>query len=192
MRIQAGIPDGAEAHAAALYWDAFGQKLGMTMGPRDKALRFIQRVMDPNQAICATDDDGQLLGVVGFKTYDGAFVGGDYSDLVAIYGHIGAIWRAGLLALLDRDVENKRFLMDGIFVDTAARGQGIGSALLHTIMQEGRDRGYPELRLDVIDTNPRAKSLYERHGFTKLKTSHLGPLRHIFKFRSATTMIKAL
>jgi ribosomal protein S18 acetylase RimI-like enzyme len=192
MHIQNGIPDGAEAQAAALYWEAFGEKLGIVMGPRQQALGYIARVLDPTHAISATDERGKLLGVVGFKTIDGALVGGDYSDLTAIYGHIGALWRAGLLSLLDRDIDNKRFLMDGIFVEPTARGQGVGSALLSAIMGEGRARGYPSLRLDVIDTNPRAKALYERHGFVPHDTSTLGPLKHIFKFQSVTTMIKTL
>jgi ribosomal protein S18 acetylase RimI-like enzyme len=192
MRIQSGIPQGAEAIAAALYWDAFGEKLGMAMGPRDKAIRFILRVLDPTHAICAIDEDGALLGVVGFKTAKGALVGGDYSDLTAIYGHFGALWRAGILALLERDVENERFLMDGIFVAPEARGRGIGSALLTAIMNEGRNRGYPSLRLDVIDTNPRARALYERVGFEPVSTATLGPLKYIFKFQSATTMVKTL
>ena len=192
MQIQAGIPDGLHAQAAALYWDAFGEKLGIVMGPRAKGLAYVRRVLDPSHAICALSDKGDLLGVVGFKTYEGALVGGGYRDLAAIYGHTGASWRAGLLSLLDRDIENKRFLMDGIFVAHDARGQGVGSALLHAIMTEGRARGYPSLRLDVIDTNPRAKALYARHGFQTLKTDQLGVLKYIFKFQSATTMIKAL
>lgn len=192
MQIQPGIPDGAELEAAALYWDAFGEKLGRVMGPPDKAMAYIHRVLDPTHAICALDDDGRLLGIVGFKTSDSALVGGNFADLTAIYGYFGASWRALLLSLLDRDVENKRFLMDGIFVAAQARSRGVGSALLHAIMAEGRARGYRAIRLDVINTNPRAKALYERHGFRVLKTDHLGPLRHIFKFDSATTMIKAL
>jgi GNAT superfamily N-acetyltransferase len=192
MRIENGIPTGANAQAAALYWEAFGEKLGIVMGPNDKALAFINRVIDPTHAISAMDDNGVLLGVVGFKTSKGALVGGDYSDLTAVYGHAGAIWRAGLLAMLDRDVENERFLMDGIFVEPNARGHGVGSALLIAIMNEGRKRGYPSLRLDVIDKNSRARALYERHGFKSLETKSLGPLRHIFKFQSATTMVKTL
>ena len=47
----------------------------------------------------------------------------------------------------------------------AARGQGVGTALLKAIIAEGRRRGYAEVRLDVIDTNPRATALYERIGF---------------------------
>lgn len=190
MFTQDGIPDGAKTQAARLYWNAFGEKLGSVMGPDEKALGFINRVLDPSHAISAVDRHGKLLGVVGFKTSKGALVGGDYSDLTAIYGQLGAVWRAGLLSLLERDLDNDRFLMDGIFVAPEARGKGVGSALLNAVMEEGRKRGYPSVRLDVIDKNPRAKALYERHGFETVKTSKLGPLKHIFKFQSAATMVK--
>jgi len=192
LKIEAGFPDQHRATVAALYWGAFGEKLGIVMGPKAKGLAFIDRVLDPTHAICAIDDDGTLLGVAGFKTIKGALVGGEFRDLRAVFGWIGASWRALLISALERDTENERFLMDGIFVAHDARGQGVGSALLHAIMTEGRARGYPSLRLDVIDTNPRAKALYARHGFQTLKTDQLGVLKYIFKFQSATTMIKAL
>lgn len=192
MHITNGIPASDFDLAAALYWEAFGEKLGVVMGPREKGVAFIRRVLDPSHAISAVDDDGTLLGIVGYKTKDSALVGGSFADLQAIYGGWGALWRAGLLHFLERDTENERFLMDGIFVAPAARGKGVGTALLAAIVDEARGRGYPAVRLDVIDSNPRAKALYAREGFIVEKVEHLGALRHVFKFRSATTMIKAV
>ncbi|MEN9011605.1 MAG: GNAT family N-acetyltransferase [Yoonia sp.] len=189
MIIRAGYDVQDTAKITQLYWQAFGAKLGRVMRPEPKAHAFIARVLDPSHAISAYDDDGTLLGVAGFKTSKGALVGGTFRDLSDAYGLFGADWRDGLLALLERDTENERFLMDGIFVAPAARGRGIGTALLDAIMAEAKTRGYAEVRLDVIDSNPRARALYERVGFVAGKTHDLGPLRHVFGFRSATTMI---
>ena len=175
-----------------LYWDAFGAKLGRVMHPTAKAHQFIASVLDPTQAISAYDEGGTLLGVAGFKTYQGALVGGTFRELATVYGTLGAGWRAGLLALLERDTENARFLMDGIFVAPAARGHGVGTALLDATIAEARTRGYAEVRLDVIDSNRRARALYERVGFVAKDTQQLGPLRHIFGFKSATTMVRAV
>lgn len=191
MQITNGFRPEDRARVGALYWQAFGGKLGRVMGPEPLALRFIDRVLRADHAICAYDG-AALLGVAGFKSFEGALVGGDFADLRAIYGAAGALWRAGLLALLERDVENDRFLMDGIFVTEGARGRGVGTALLQAICAEAQGRGYGEVRLDVIDSNSRARALYEREGFRPVKQDHLGPLKWVFGFASATTMVRAL
>ena len=154
-----GIPPHDRKRAAELYWEAFGAKLGKVMQPEARALAFIEEVMDGDHAICAHDAAGNLLGVAGFKTCEGALVHGAFGDLVRAYGVFGASWRTLLLALLVRDTENHRFLMDGIFVAPEVRGKGVGSTLLQAIKTEAQRRGYQEVRLDVIDTNARARAL---------------------------------
>lgn len=189
IRIEHGFEDCDRAQIAALYWEAFGAKLGRAMGPRAKALAFFERALNPDHAICARGDDGALLGVAGFKTMDGALVGGTVGDMARVYGWIGAAWRVALLAALERDTENVRFLMDGIFVAPEARGHGVGTELLAAVAAEARRRGYAEVRLDVVDGNDRARALYEREGFRAVATQSTGLLHHIFGFRSATTMV---
>lgn len=189
MRLTRGFSDADRPAVAALYWEAFGQKLGRAMGPPDLALRFIERVLSPDHAVCAWDSEGRLLGVAGFKTREGALVGGRFRDMAAVYGHLGALWRITLLALLSRDTENVRFLMDGLFVAPQARGRGVGTALLDAIAQEARARGYREVRLDVVEENLRARQLYERLGYRAVGRHSTGPLRLVFRFRAATTMV---
>lgn len=188
--VSKGFARNEQAKIATMYWQAFGQKLGRVMGPEHRAIAFINTVLDPTHALCARDEAGVLLGVAGFKTFDGALVGGTWRDLVRHYGWIGSTWRAALLALLERDTENERFLMDGVFVRDDARGMGVGTALLNAVSDEARERGYKEVRLDVIDTNPRARALYERRGFVAGANQQLGPLRYIFGFKSATIMTR--
>ena len=78
--------------------------------------------------------------------------------------------------------------MDGIFVTKEARGLGLGTALLRAVKGEALKRGCGEVRLDVIDNNPRARKLYEREGFVAGNVQSLGPLKHLFGFSSATEM----
>lgn len=192
MIVRTGIPPACRNQAAALYWEAFGTKLQLPLGPDPRALTFINRVMALDHGICALDEDGDLLGVVGFKTPQGALVGGNYHDLRKVYGWVSAMVRITILAALERDVENRCFLVDGIFVAPAARGRGIGTALLHAAFAEATRRGYHHVRLDVIDTNQRARALYQREGFEPVKTMHIGWRRLIFGFRSATAMVRPL
>ncbi|MFA8441020.1 GNAT family N-acetyltransferase [Yoonia sp.] len=190
MKITVGIPPKDSEEAVALYWDAFGEKLGFTMGPKYQALTFVRSVLRPDHGICAHDDDGKLLGIAGFKTVHGSLVGGDFSDLRRVYGWISASIRMTLLALLEKDFENERFLMDGLFVAPEARGMGVGTALLDAVADEAKRRGYTQVRLDVVDTNPRAKALYHHVGFKEIKTVRIGPLKHIFGFSASTTMVR--
>lgn len=192
VTLQPGFTAAQRKTAVALFWESFRGKLKPVMGPEAKAQKFLMRVADPEHAISACDANGTLLGIAGYKTEQGAFIGGEWSDLTAVYGMFGALCRAPLLSLLERDLASDVLLMDGIFVTQAARGQGVGTKLLNAIKGEAERRGLPHIRLDVIDTNPRARALYEREGFIAGETHHLGPLLHLFGFQSATTMIYTL
>ena len=188
IRITKGFDISERATVAALFWEAFGPKLRIGMGPDEKALTFLARVADPVYALCARSADGTLLGMAGFKTSTGALIGGGISDLSATYGTLSAIWRAALLSLLERNLEDGAFLMDGIFVTKEARGLGLGTALLRAVKDEAQTQGCHEVRLDVINSNPRARKLYEREGFVAGKVQNLGPLKYLFGFSSATEM----
>lgn len=188
VHIQNGLPDEDLDRAAQMYWQAFGAKLGKVLAPERKALAFLRRVLRADHAVSAVDAEGRLVGLAGFKTAHGAMVGGGLGDLVAVYGLFGALWRAALLSVLERDLAADVLLMDGIMVHETARGQGVGTRLLDAVKQEARLRGCRSVRLDVIDTNPRARALYEREGFEAGAVAHLGPLSRVFGFRSATSM----
>jgi ribosomal protein S18 acetylase RimI-like enzyme len=192
IHIRFGLPEDHRAAAAVLYWQAFGGKLGRVLGPEPMALRFLQRVMRADHCLTAIDDDGRLLGIAGFKTPESSFAGGSLADLRAVYGRFGGFWRGIALQLLGRDVDNQRFLLDGLCVSDSARGQGLGTALLEAVVAEARSRGYHAVRLDVVDTNTRARALYERRGFVLDHTAGIGPLRLIFGFRAAHTMVRPI
>ena len=191
MEFRRGLPEELRPQAVVLYWQAFGGKLGRVMGPDRRAHAFLAKILRNDHCICIVEGD-RLLGVAGFKTPEGSFSGGDNESLRQVYGRIGALWRLGLLRLLKSGVDNERFLVDGICVVPDRRGEGIGSILVRGLEMEARLRGYGAVRLEVIDTNPRAKALYERLGFVADHEESLGWLRFFFGFRQATTMIRTL
>ena len=186
--IGTGFEDTERARIAALYWEAFAQKLSAVMGPTENALTFISRHLDPNYALIARDEEGTVQGIAGFKTAEGSLITGGLRDLAAVYGWPSALWRGPLLALVERDLAQDVLLMDGICVAATARGAGLGTALLQAIKADARARDLAYVRLDVIDSNPRARALYEREGFVEIGTENLGPFRHIFGFEHSTKM----
>jgi len=134
----------------------------------------------------------KLVGIAGFKTAQGSLIGGGFGDLAKYFGFFSALWRASLLLLLERKIESGVLLMDGIAVIADQRGKGTGTKLLTAIVDYAKTSGLEAVRLDVIDTNPRARKLYERFGFEAVGTERLGILKLLFGFSSATQMILRL
>jgi len=175
--------------AALLFWSAFQDKLWRLLAPEARAVAFLADVLSPDHAISARAPDGRLLGLAGIKTDRGGLMGGGLRDLARVYGRAGALWRGSLLALLERRIEPGTLLMDGICVAEDARGMGVGTALLSAVKSHAVEIGVDAVRLDVVDTNQRARALYLREGFEPAGDEDLGVLRHVFGFRRSTPMI---
>lgn len=189
MTISVGFPEHLRDAAAALYMEAFGAKLGPILGRGDRARDFLASVMSPRHAVAAVTQDGELLGLAGFHDERGALVGGGFRDLARAYGTLGALWRAPLLAIFEREPAPGQLLMDGVVVSPAARSRGIGRALLMRIAALAKETGRREVRLEVVDANPRARALYEKLGFESRSETGSSLLRPFFGFSRATTMV---
>lgn len=191
VRLHLGLAPHHRSRAAQLYWQAFGGKLARVLGPEARALAYLDRVIRPDHAISAVEN-GELLGLAGFRSPEGGFAEGNLADLRAVYGRFGAAWRMAMLGALAREIDNGRFLVDGICVAAAHRNRGIGAALIDALCHEAARRGYGAIRLEVVDTNLRARALYERKGFRALRRDDLGLLQLAFRFASATIMVRPL
>ena len=188
MEIRAGLEEAHRAGAARLFWEAFEGKLGRILRPERKALAFLEEVIQPGFALSAVEE-GELLGVAGFKTPAGGFLAGDFGDMRRHYGLIGGAWRGVMLEMFERELAEGQLLMDGIFVTGAARGRGLGTALIGAIKAEAARRGCREVRLDVVEGNDRARALYERCGFVARGEVRAGILAPVLGFRRAVTMV---
>jgi len=89
-------------------------------------------------------------------------------------------------------MDAETLLMDGIFVDEEARGLGIGRTLLEAFFIYGAEQGFKKAKLGVIDTNPRAKALYERVGFVVQAKRNMGMLKWVLGFGSYYIMIRSI
>ena len=85
----------------------------------------------------------------------------------------GGLWLAtsddlgiGCVALRPLDAEAAE--VKRMFVDAAWRGHGVGRALLETLIEGARARGYRILRLGTLQDMTVAQSLYHSLGFTPI------------------------
>lgn len=186
--ISEGLSQSQCTDAALLYWEAFQRKLRLPLGPESRAVPFLTSCIQPAYSIAAFDPDGKMIGVAGYKTHNGAFVSCGRNELQSAYGPLGAVWRGLFLSVLERELEPGVLLMDGICVHRDHRGRGIGTALLDAIKSRARALDCTKVRLDVVDTNPRAQALYERQGFEAVRVEDIWPFHRLFGFRRSTMM----
>jgi len=190
VSIQRSFPDQERLTAAAIYYQAFRKKLSPLLGKPGIAVPFIADVLNPEMCLAALVD-GRVVGIAGLHRGDAQFVQWKFEELSRHFGWFSAIWRFGVAFLFMRSLRVGELLMDGIAVAETMRGKGIGTRLLNAIVAFGKDHDYTAVRLDVVDTNPEARRLYERFGFEPVRTRHF-PLMRFFGFTAATSMIKAI
>lgn len=187
-----GVSEHHREAAVALYDQAFSSKFSLAIANSEKRLAIFSACFNLSCAIGAVEDDA-LVGLLGFQTTQGSLTSQLTPSL--LFTHLGIIkgLRAlAIFALYDRETTPGTLLLDGITVRDDKRSLGIGGKMLEQLTAYGLSQGYSAMRLDVIDTNPKAKQLYERHGFTATKTERFPYLRWLLGFGASTTMEKRL
>ncbi len=185
------LPDEFRASAAQLYFSALKEKLEPVLGSDGRAQEAIASNLATDKCLVAIRDDA-LAGIMGIQTDKGGFVNPRLKTMIRIYGIIGAILRISGLAMLHHTTGTDELYVDGVAVAQEMRGKGIGSQLFGLLERTASEKGIRTISLEVIDTNIRVKTLYERLGFQVLKKRKLWPLNLLIKFPfgSATLMVK--
>lgn len=174
VTIELGLPHELRDQAAAIYEEAFGEKMRMAVRDQQKRMAFVERALVADNILVARRGD-ELLGAAGLSSRGAPFAGGTlgsswdprpYRDLL---GWTGALWAVWGSRMADHEPRADEVYVDGIAVASQARSLGIGTRLLAEIRQTARSHGKRYVRLDVIDSNPRAKALYERVGYRVTK-----------------------
>lgn len=182
-----GFTEDERDTVGALYWGAFGSKLGRAFAREEDGLACITASMHPARTLVARRA-GAVAGICGF--YDGADGALDvtWRTLRAHLPVTGALRALAVLGPLAQTKQAGVLVLDGICVAESWRGHGIGTTLLHAAIDLAASRGLGVVQLSVIETNPRARALYERVGFVGTTTQSLGFLARLYGFDRYTTM----
>ena len=186
--IQRGLPDDQRAHAAAIYHAAFGPKYRLLFN-RPHGLALLPRLFVADNALVALDG-GRLVGLAGLHHAGRRFVGWDWSAYRDTFGLLGGAWRGFWMQVDVHPHPADELLLEALAIDPARRGEGIGTHLLAAVYAFAQAHAYRAVRLGVVDTNPRARALYEREGFVAGRTLHLPGMRLLAGFGATTTMIR--
>ncbi len=107
---------------------------------------------------------------VEFDDIPGKYASPDGCILLAERG--GEIYGSVSLKRIDAEIcEMKR-----LYVRPGARGNRLGYGLVERLIDEARQLGYSEMRLDVLEEFVRAKMLYAAFGFVQAEPVSFNPL----------------
>lgn len=81
---------------------------------------------------------------------------------------------AGCIAL--RQADEAICEMKRLYVRPVARGSGLGRQLIERLIEEARQMGYREMRLDVLAEFAAARKLYEELGFIEAEPVSYNPV----------------
>lgn len=146
-------------------------------------MKVLSRCLRYENALYAVYE-GKVVGFAGLETGDGFFMALSYRALRQTFGVPGGAWRYaayGIFRLLHGSTPPSSVHIDPLVVSAEARGLGIGTRLLEAVFAWSKEADRRKVLLEVVDTNPLAKKLYERVGFrtfkvqnTRLFSAHAG------------------
>lgn len=128
----------AEADVVAGLIAEFGEWWGNAPAGRDEIGASVERIMaggDGEYLLAADSEDGEAAGVCQLRFR-------------------WSVWKSA-----------EDCWLEDLFVREAARGSGLGRALVESAFERARERGCRRIELDVNEDNAPARALYEACGF---------------------------
>ena len=168
------INDEQKKEVARLYYQAFTKKfnyLWFFTKEEEKAFQVLARSLQYNYGLYALEGN-KVLGFIGLNKKNETFFPAIYTSFTKAFGVIGGTWRYvgfGIYRLTKESLDTKTLYIDPVVVSAEARGMGIGTKLFDSTIELSKQLKLNYVTLDVVDTNPKAKKLYEKLGFKVLK-----------------------
>ncbi len=186
-----GLPESYLLEMADIFYETFQRKLCPIMGTRERGVSFLKKYLNPEAAMVAMEGN-RVVGIAGLQYRGCHFFSPSLSDLVFEFGLIRGFLKIARLRLFHSPDREGELYLKAFMVSSAVRGKGIGTHLLKAVSDFARSKGFCAVRVDVVDTNPDARRLYERSGFVATRIRRCPFLCRAMGFSSAITMIKEI
>jgi ribosomal protein S18 acetylase RimI-like enzyme len=168
LQIHSGVPRTQRKTVAKIFYESFQDKFARIFGDPRKATELIARIIREDRILVALID-GQAVGFAGLHYNGTNLMKFQLAEIVRIYGlSTIRVLLYFLITLLTEPKANQLHL-EVLVVQEQYRNQGIGTKLLRSTIAFAEQQRFSQIRLEVVNTNPKAKKLYERMGFRKVK-----------------------
>lgn len=196
--ISLGLPEHLHDRAAEILYAGFGSKIHPLVGSREVAIALFAKNLNPDMAMVALyreqaeQEQTQLAGLAGLQFDERKFLNFTISSFVQEIGWLRGLLTFLLMRLFANEVQPQEICIDLLAVDANLRGRGFGSALINAVCDFAQTNNFDTVSLNVVDTNPDARRLYERMGFIPVKTSNYGFLSRFLGSSAVTKLSKNL
>ena len=162
--IQRGISSNHRIPIAKIFFESFEGILGQIMGNSRKATKLISKLIREERILAALNGT-RVVGFAGLNYQGKRFMKFNFTEIARVYGL--ATIRVLLFFLIDLFDKNlpHQLHLEVLAVEKSQRSQGTGTKLLLSTIDFARKKGFKQIRLQVKNTNPKAKKLYENIGF---------------------------
>ena len=186
LEISFGVPMKQRRRVATIIHTTFESKLHRIIGFDQFSSLVVEHLR--NDRILVAWDKGVIVGVGGLKFEGKDFLEITNSQLLRAL-HYNVV-RFTLLGLMFYDsVDQKELLLDVLAVSHERRSRGIGTQIIQYVINFAHSQGFDKVKLSVVDTNERAKQLYQRLGFQVSKIQRIPfPWNRIYGINSASEM----
>ena len=188
IQIQSGVPEQQRITVATIFYESFPDKFARLFGDPRKAIPLISQLIRENRILSALID-GQVVGFAGLHYHGKHFLKFHIAETVRIY-RLTALRVILYFLITALNVHNTNQLhLEVLAVHEQYRNQGIGTQLVHSTIAFAQQQGFSLIRLEVVNTNPKAKKLYERIGFKQVQDHEITyPFNILTGFRTITDM----
>lgn len=186
-----GFNDDQRERVVEMFWEAFGRKLrpGFVDEVTGRAVLFATLRSD---RMIVASRSAEVLGICGYHQDGIGSIDLSWANVKGVISLPSFIRAILVLSIISTSDRAGALVLDGIAVHSAARGQGIGTALLKAASKKAAKAGEGVLRLAVVDSNPKARLLYEREGFREVQAGSIGFLSRVYGFKNYVNMELAL
>ena len=190
LEIKIGLPPIYYSQDAKICTEAFYDKTKGLLGSPEQMQSLIAKSFNPDLAIVALIND-RLIGVAGMAFKKRHFITPSRSIFIEQFGIFSGLIKHLIYRTFSiRPYEPEQLLLEAIAIEPNMRGLGIGTLLITELENYAQQNLLNSIRLEVINTNSKAKKLYERIGFKTTKVEHNFFLEKIVGISGISTMVK--
>jgi GNAT superfamily N-acetyltransferase len=154
--------------AMDIYYFAFKQKIKLLIKSKEKAVEVYKKSLNADRIFYAVMEN-KVVGLAGLHYENKNFIDVEYRSLRKHFNPFRSYFIYSIYKLISPKIKEDVLRIDSLAVKESVRGLGIGSQLIDKVFQFAKSKGFNEVILEVVDTNPKAKKLYEKIGFKEKK-----------------------